>query len=169
MRARRSHIPQRDDIDSFDLAPPEFFDAPSEVPLDEPPMEVALATSHALTAPLRVCLACGDDPSNNAGCAHHEVATITALSSAVDHAVSELRAQHDAVRDALRGLRRLTAALVAAGDASVEVFEPPTIAPRVVLVPPPARRPRRAAKAVSEQRQFGFVEPAPSAREPEPD
>jgi hypothetical protein len=159
MRARRTHAANRDDYDSFDQAPPEFFDAPPEAPVDEAPSEVAMASGPALTAPVRVCLVCGDDPSIDAACPHYEVATVTALSSVMLHTLAELRAHHDSLRDQLRALRRLAAGAAAQGDASVEVREAPVLAPRVVLIPPPAaKRPRRPAAPVVEQRRFGFVE-----------
>lgn len=161
MRARRTHSANRDDYDSFDQPPPEFFDAPPEAAVDEAPPEVAMASAPALTAPVRVCLECGDDPAISAGCPHYEVATVTALSTAMLHALAELRAHHDSLRDQLRALRRLTAGVVAQGDASVELREPPTLAPRVVLIPPPvAKRARKAPAPVAEQRRFGFVEAA---------
>ena len=159
MRARRTHVANRDDYDSFDQPPPEFFDAPPEAPVDEAPSEVAMASGPALTAPVRVCLVCGDDPSIDAGCPHYEVATVTALSSVMLHTLAELRAHHDSLRDQLRALRRLAAGASAQGDASVEVREAPVLAPRVVLIPPPvAKRPRRAPVPIAEQRRFGFVE-----------
>ena len=159
MRARRTHAANRDDYDSFDQAPPEFFDAPPEAPVDEAPSEVAMASGPALTAPVRVCLMCGDDPSIDAGCPHYEVATVTALSSVMLHTLAELRAHHDSLRDQLRALRRLAAGAAALGDASVEGREAPVLAPRVVLIPPPtAKRPRRPSAPVVEQRRFGFVE-----------
>lgn len=160
MRARRTHVANRDDYDSFDLPPPEVFDAPPEAPVDEAPAESAMASSPSLTAPVRVCLVCGDDPSVESGCGHFEVATVTALSSSMLHSLATLRAQHESLRDELRGLRRLMAPTVASGDATIEVREPPVVAPRVVLIPPPTtKRPRRAAPAVTEQGRFGFVEP----------
>ena len=84
---------------------------------------------------------------------------MTALSVTVLHSLAELRSHHETLRDHLRTLRRLTAAVVAAGDATVEVREAPVVAPRVVLIPPPAaKRPRKVVAAAIEQRQFGFVE-----------
>ena len=161
MRARRTHTANREDYDGFDLPPPDVFDAPPEPPSDEPPPESAMASGPALTAPVQVCLACGDDPSIESGCAHFEVATVHLLSSSLLHALAELRAQHELVRDQLRALRRLTGSAVTAGDATIEVREPPVVAPRVVLIPPPsARRPRRTSREAAEQGQFGFVERA---------
>lgn len=166
MRARRTHVANRDDYDSFDLPPPEVFDAPPEPPVDEAPTESAMASGPSLTAPARVCLACGDDPSIEGGCGHFEVATVTALSSSMLHSLSALRAQHESLRDELRALRRLMGAGVVAGDATIEVREPPVAAPRVVLIPPPAtKRPRRAAPEVTGQGRFGFVEPVVEAVE----
>ncbi|MBK6529974.1 MAG: hypothetical protein IPN17_04495 [Deltaproteobacteria bacterium] len=160
MRARRTHVANRDDYDSFDLPPPEVFDAPPEPPVDEAPTESAMASGPSLTAPVQVCLVCGDDPSIESGCGHFEVATVTALSASMLHSLAALRAQHESLRDELRTLRRLTGAGVVAGDATIEVREPPVVAPRVVLIPPPTtKRPRRAAPAVTEQGRFGFVEP----------
>lgn len=159
MRARKTHTASREDYDSFDLPPPEFFDAPPEAPVDEAPAESAMASGPSLTAPVRVCLVCGDDPSIEGGCAHFEVATALALSSSLQHCLAELRAQHEAVRDHLRSLRRLIAGGVAADEATVEVREPPVVAPRVVLIPPPpAKRARRPSRDAVEQGRFGFVE-----------
>lgn len=165
MRARRTHVANRDDYDSFDLPPPEVFDAPPEPPVDEAPAEPSMGSTPSLTAPVRVCLVCGDDPSVESGCGHFEVATVTALGRSMLHSLAALRAQHESLRDELRALRRLMAPTVASGDATIEVREPPVVAPRVVLIPPAAKRPRRAAPVVTEQGRFGFVEPVTAVAE----
>ena len=161
MRARRTHTANREDYDGFDLPPPDVFDAPPEPPIDEPPNESAMASGPSLTAPVQVCLACGDDPSIESGCCHFEVATVHLLSTSLLHALAELRDQHEGVRDRLRVLRRLTGSAVTAGDACIEVREPPVVAPRVVLIPPPPqKRPRRTSHEAAEQGLLGFVERA---------
>ncbi|MDB4930939.1 MAG: hypothetical protein JWM10_3423 [Myxococcaceae bacterium] len=159
MRARKTHAANRDDYDSFDAPPPEVFDLPPEAPADELPPELGMVSGPALTAPVHACLVCGDDPAIDSGCPHFEVVTVTSLSPAMLHCLAESRAQHEALREQLRTLRRLAGAAVNAGDASIEVREAPVVAPRVVLIPPPAtKRPRKAAKPAVEQGRFGFVE-----------
>lgn len=164
MRARRSQPANRGEYDGFDLPPPEVYDAPPEAPVDELPTEAVMASGPSLHAPLHVCLVCGDDPSLDSGCPHFEVATVTALSVTLHHALAELRSQHEALRDGLRMLRRLAGAAVAVGDATLELREPPVPAPRVVLIPPPpAKRPRRPDRTPVGQGRFGFVEAPPAS------
>lgn len=159
MRARKTHAANREDYDGFDAPPPEVFDVPPEAPIDEAPVDVAMAAGPALSAPVHACLVCGDDPAIDSGCPHFEVVTVATLSAAMLHSLAETRAQHEALREQLRTLRRLVGSAVAAGDASIEVREPPVVAPRVVLIPPPAaKRPRKAPRPVVEQGRFGFVE-----------
>lgn len=164
MRARRTPPAARDDYDAFDLPPPEVFDAPPELPVDDVPSEAPSGAAPAVTLPARVCLACGDDPSHDAGCPHDEVATLTALDAATRAQLGELRSLHESLRAQQRGLRRAVGDAVARGEASVVVREPPVVAPRVVLIPPPApvKRPRRPANDDGAQGRFGFVDPQPN-------
>lgn len=168
MRARRTPPAAREDYDSFDPAPPESYDPTPEAPVDEAPPDAPAAndTAVALTAPARVCLACGDDPSFPGGCPHDEVATFTELDAPARQLLGELRAAHEGLRALLRSLRRSSSEAVARERATVFVREPPVVAPRVVLVPPPStpRRPRRVA-GDGAQGRFGFLDPAPDADE----
>ncbi len=160
MRARRTPPAARDDYDAYDLPPPEVFDAPADMPVDEPPSESATSAAPSIALPARVCLVCGDDPSFDGGCPHDEVATLSALDAATRGLLGELRVLHESLRAQQRGLRRVVSDAVASGSATVEVREPPVVPTRVVLIPPPSavKRPRRALADGGAQGRFGFVE-----------
>ncbi len=161
MRARRTPPAARDDYDAFDLPPPEVFDAPPDLPVDDAPSDNAASAGPSITLPARVCLVCGDDPSFEAGCPHDEVATLSSLDAATRGQLGELRALHESLRAQQRGLRRVVGDAVARGCATVEVREPPVVPTRVVLIPPPSavKRPRRAIAGGGAQGRFGFVDP----------
>ncbi len=161
MRARRTPPAAREDYDAFDLPPPEVFDAPADMPVDEPPPDATSTTAPSVALPARVCLVCGDDPSFEAGCPHDEIATLTSLDAAALAQLAELRGLHESLRAQQRGLRRVVGDAVASGCATVEVREPPVVPTRVVLIPPPsaAKRPRRPVAEAGAQGRFGFVDP----------
>jgi len=169
MRARRTPPAARDDYDAFDLPPPEVFDAPADMPIDEPPPDNTTSAGPSITTPARVCLVCGDDPAFDAGCPHDEVATLTSLDAVTRAQLGELRALHDSLRAQQRGLRRVVGDAVARGWATVEVREPPVVPTRVVLIPPPSavKRPRRALADGGLQGRFGFVEVVAPAVDPD--
>jgi hypothetical protein len=102
----------------------------------------------------RVCLACGGDGHAHDGCAHGEIARLTAPSRAVEEAVVRLRRAAAEHRAAARALRVLVLTEVARERAELETSAPeapaePLPEPEVAAPLPCARCAERDAEAAA--------------------
>lgn len=177
MRARRSPSPPNTaDADAFsaDLT---VGDLPDMI---DPDAEVAPRASSRATS-LTVCLSCGGSPGTHGECDHPEVAELPHAPAALRAAALRLAQAVQEKRTVERTLRKLVAAEVASGSATVEIAPAP--APVVVQLPPASvvcprcaeasALPRTALpvprqgrrKPVEGQGFFGFAAPPP---EPDP-
>jgi hypothetical protein len=177
MRARRSPSPPNTaDADAFsaDLT---VSDLPDMI---DPDAEVAPRAS-SRSASLTVCLSCGSAPGTHGECDHPEVAELPHAPAALRAAALRLAQAVHEKRSLERALRKLVAAEVASGSATVDITPEP--APVVVQLPPAsvvcprcaeASAPPRSAlpaprqgrrKPVEGQGFFGFAAPPP---EPDP-
>lgn len=161
MRPRKAAVaPSHEETSPRDDA----VDAVDVVPLDDAPPDEADAEPCG-----RICIACGGEGSGHEGCAHGEIAELTAPSHAAREAVARLRHAAAEHRAATRALRVLVLSEMARGQAELHLrpqappaapLGEPAACPRCTLrdaetsSPKPARR---KARSGLEQQSLRFA------------
>ena len=117
----------------------------------------------------RICIACGGEGSGHEGCAHGEIAELTAPSRAAREAVARLRHAAAEHRAATRALRVLVLSEMARGQAELHLhtqaapalpLAEPAACPRCALRDAEASAPRparRKARSGQEQQSLRFA------------